>query len=153
MEDKEHSHRGGRGWRPGEGRRREVVGKSNWTMVTSSTSSTSSPTYTNLVTPYSSLAPHYSNVAPQWPPRDGEGGGRPPRSLPPPPTRRERSMGSSLTLGEWGKAELGRVERKRRAAVMACKSLCFLLLLASFILVIVAVSVFLSNGRNHFGPM
>ena len=69
------------------------------------------------------------------------------------PLSRREVQGSSLTLGEWAKEELGRKERKRRLGVLFCKSTCFLLLVASFILLIVAVSVFLSKGKNHFGPI
>ena len=69
------------------------------------------------------------------------------------PLPRLEVQGSSLTLGEWAKEELGRKERKRRHGVLFCKSTCFILLVASFILVIVAVSVFLSKGKNHFGPI
>ena len=137
-EDRENSHRRGNGWRP----RKEVVevaGRGNWKLASPS------PPYSNLLpsysSPYSSLqtGSAYTNLTYS-------------RPLPPPPRPRE-VLGSSLTLGEWGKAQLGREERKRRAAVVVCKSLCFLLLLTTFILVIVAVSVFLSKGRNHFGPM
>ena len=139
-EDRENSHRGGNGWRPPRKVEAvEVAGRGNWKLASPS------PTYSNLLpsypSPYSSLQTSaYSNLTNYS------------RPLPPPPRARER-LGSSLTLGEWGKAQLGREERKRRAAVVVCKSLCFLLLLTTFILVIVAVSVFLSKGRNHFGPM
>ena len=138
-EDRENSHRGGSGWRPRKQEPVEVAGRGNWRLASPS------PPYSNLLpsypSPYSSLqtSSAYTNLTYS-------------RPLPPPPRARER-LGSSLTLGEWGKAELGREERKRRAAVVVCKSLCFLLLLTTFILVIVAVSVFLSKGRNHFGPM
>ena len=136
-EDRENSHRGGSGWRPRK-EPVEVAGRGNWRLASPS------PPYSNLLpsypSPYSSLQTStYTNLTYS-------------RPLPPPPRARER-LGSSLTLGEWGKAQLGREERKRRAAVVVCKSLCFLLLLTTFILVIVAVSVFLSKGRNHFGPM
>ena len=137
-EDRENSHRGGSGWRPRK-EAVEVAGRGNWRLASPS------PPYSNLLpsypSPYSSLQTSaYTNLTYS-------------RPLPPPPTRARERMGSSLTLGEWGKAQLGREERKRRAAVVVCKSLCFLLLLTTFILVIVAVSVFLSKGRNHFGPM
>ena len=137
-EDRENSHRGGNGWRPRK-EAVEVAGRGNWKLASPS------PPYSNLLpsysSPYSSLqtGSAYTNLTYS-------------RPLPPPPRPRE-VLGSSLTLGEWGKAQLGREERKRRAAVVVCKSLCFLLLLTTFILVIVAVSVFLSKGRNHFGPM
>merc|ERR550525_887718 len=48
---------------------------------------------------------------------------------------------------------LRRKERKRRGLRCFCKTFCFLLLLTSFLLVIVAVSIFLSRGRNYFGSL
>ena len=44
-------------------------------------------------------------------------------------------------------------ERKRRGLRCFCKTFCFLLLLTSFLLVIVAVSIFLSRGRTYFGSL
>merc|ERR1712115_136267 len=107
------------------------------------------------------LSSYYTNVTPSswfpgegqsststWTPSSKVGGvsspGRPRRMG-------AQSWASSLTLGEARKEELCLQEKKRRSAMMLCKSLCLVLLLATFVLVIVAVSVFLSNGRNHFG--
>ena len=46
-----------------------------------------------------------------------------------------------------------RKERKRKGLRCFCKTFCFLLLLTSFLLVIVAVSIFLSRDINYNGSL
>ena len=162
MEDSENSHRSHNAWRPRRKiKRRREDGGGNWRLESSTNkqySNFSSPylqhsnlssssqyrdLYSNTRWHYNSapLTPQYSNVSPY------------PFLQTRKPLPRQEVQGTSLTLGEWAKEELGRKERKRGTGIIFCKSLCFILLLASFILVIVAVSVFLSKGKSHFGPI
>merc|ERR1719219_1638893 len=62
-------------------------------------------------------------------------------------------ISSDLVMERITTGLLRRKERKRRGLRCFCKTFCFLLLLTSFLLVIVAVSIFLSRGRNYFGSL
>ena len=62
-------------------------------------------------------------------------------------------LSSDLVMERITTGLLRRKERKRRGLRCFCKTFCFLLLLTSFLLVIVAVSIFLSRGRNYFGSL
>ena len=62
-------------------------------------------------------------------------------------------LSSDLVMDRITTGLLRRKERKRRGLRCFCKTFCFLLLLTSFLLVIVAVSIFLSRGRNYFGSL
>jgi len=63
------------------------------------------------------------------------------------------NIGSDMVMERLTSGILRRKERKRRGLRCFCKTFCFLLLLTSFLLVIVAVSIFLSRGRNYFGSL
>ena len=75
--------------------------------------------------------------------------------------RNLRNGGQSKVPGREGDLVMERItsglirskERKRRGLRCFFKTFCFLLLLTSFLLVIVAVSIFLSRGRTYFGSL
>jgi len=60
---------------------------------------------------------------------------------------------SGLTIDHIKTGLLRRKERKRKNLRCFCQIICFLLLLTSFLLVIVTVSIFLTKGRNYFGAL
>lgn len=63
------------------------------------------------------------------------------------------SPGENFTLDKSRSNYLRKEEKKRSCFVLIFKSICFLLLLASFLLVIIFISVFISQGKTMFGPM
>ena len=68
-------------------------------------------------------------------------------------TRLAPNISSDMVMERITTGLVRRKERKRRGLRCFCKTFCFLLLLTSFLLVIVAVSIFLSRGRNYFGSL
>ena len=44
-------------------------------------------------------------------------------------------------------------EMKKKKLKCFCQTVCVFLLLSTFLLVIVAVSILLTRGKNHFGSM
>jgi len=67
--------------------------------------------------------------------------------------RRKTTHSSDLTMDHIKTGLLRRKEKKRKNLRCFCKMFCFLLLLTSFLLVIVTVSIFLTKGRNYFGAL
>ena len=63
------------------------------------------------------------------------------------------TLSSDLTMDYIKTGLLRRKEKKRKNLQCFCKMFCFLLLLTSFLLVIIAVSIFLTKGRNYFGAL
>ena len=56
---------------------------------------------------------------------------------------------SPYIIDGWHQGYHKRKKRRRKSCILFLKSLCFLLLLSSFVLVIVAVSVFLNTGFSR----
>ena len=67
--------------------------------------------------------------------------------------QRKLCSNSDLTMDHIKSGLLRRKEKKRKNLRCFCKMFCFMLLLASFLLVIVAVSIFLTKGKNYFGAL
>jgi len=63
------------------------------------------------------------------------------------------TLSSDLTMDHIKSGLLRKKEKKRKKLRCFCKMFCFLLLLSSFLLVIVAVSIFLTKGKNYFGAL
>lgn len=63
------------------------------------------------------------------------------------------TLGSELIMDNARSGLLRKKEKKRKKLKCFCKMFCFLLLLSSFLLVIVAVSFFLTKGKNYFGAL
>ena len=63
------------------------------------------------------------------------------------------TLSSDLTMDQVKSGLLRRKEKKRKKLRCFCKMFCFLLLLSSFLLVIVAVSIFLTKGKHYFGAL
>jgi len=63
------------------------------------------------------------------------------------------NFGSGFTLDQMASNLLRKNEKKRKKMKCFCKTFCVLLLLSTFVLVIVAVSILLTRGRKTFGSM
>ena len=63
------------------------------------------------------------------------------------------NFGSGFTLDQMSSNLLRKNEQKKKRLKCFCNAFCVFLLLSTFLLVIVAVSVLLTRGKNHFGSM
>ena len=63
------------------------------------------------------------------------------------------SFGSGFTLDQVSSNMLRKNEVKKKKLKCFCQTVCVFLLLSTFLLVIVAVSILLTRGKNHFGSM